>query len=259
MSDITIIDQRTVDFEGDEITAVQAEDGTIYIPIRPLCESLGLNWSGQRQRIQRDAVLSDAFISVVVTHSDIGEASRRPKRSTMLCLPLKYLNGWLFGVNAARVNDDVRPRLIAYQRECYDVLATAFQSPTIPESRAVGRLQNIREMGLAIAKMAEEQIAHERRIAHNEQRLTQAAYVVSDMQKRLTAVEQTIRPGTHITDEQAAEVKELVKAVAMSQGGNFQAVYGELYRRFNVSSYKLIPQRKYQQVIEFLQEWGGGN
>jgi hypothetical protein len=46
----------------------------------------------------------------------------------MLCLPLKYLDGWLFGVNANRVKPELRGRVIQYQRECYDILARAFQA-----------------------------------------------------------------------------------------------------------------------------------
>lgn len=44
----------------------------------------------------------------------------------MQYLPLDYLNGWLFGVNANRVKEGIRDNLIRYQRECYRVLADAF-------------------------------------------------------------------------------------------------------------------------------------
>lgn len=33
----------------------------------------------------------------------------------MLCLPLEYLNGWLFGINATRVKKEIRENLIRYQ------------------------------------------------------------------------------------------------------------------------------------------------
>ena len=42
------------------------------------------------------------------------------------CLPLDYISGFLFGINAERVRDDLRERVIRYQRECYRVLAEAF-------------------------------------------------------------------------------------------------------------------------------------
>ena len=36
------------------------------------------------------------------------------------------LNGWLFGVDANRVKDEIRPKLIRYQEECFDVLHQHF-------------------------------------------------------------------------------------------------------------------------------------
>lgn len=38
--------------------------------------------------------------------------------------------------------------------------------------------------------------------------------------------------------------------------GGFQAIWGEMYRRFEVSSYKLISQEKFADVLRFLKEWG---
>ena len=52
----------------------------------------------------------------------IGSGGKRD----MLCLPLEFLNGWLFGVSASRVNFEIREQLIRYQKECYRVLSTAF-------------------------------------------------------------------------------------------------------------------------------------
>lgn len=255
------IEQREVLFYEDEVTAVlvRTDEGEqVLIPIRPLCDLLGIDWSSQRQRINRDPVLSDVVMSVVVTTADIDPTSRRPRTSEMLCLPLDFLNGWLFGVNASRVKSEIRQRLIRYQRDCYRILAAAFQQTAV--SPTMANLAQIRGLALAIAQMAEEQMEHERRISATETRLQQAAIIVGGIDKRLKEVEGRVSPGQPITNEQAAEIKELVKAVAMAQGGkpeNFQAIWGEMYRRFGVGSYKLIPQSKYADVLAFLNDWRG--
>ena len=44
----------------------------------------------------------------------------------MVCLPLDYLNGWLFKINANRYKGDRRALIIKYQKECYRVLARHF-------------------------------------------------------------------------------------------------------------------------------------
>ncbi len=54
-------EQRTIEFYGDELLALmidQAGKPTVYIPVRPICEHLGVDWSAQYRRINRDPVLA---------------------------------------------------------------------------------------------------------------------------------------------------------------------------------------------------------
>lgn len=84
---LSVIEQKTVAFYGDEIVAVRAKDGDVYVPVRPICDLLDVNFDGQRRRINRDPVLSEEVMSVVVTTTDIDASSRRPRSSEMLALP----------------------------------------------------------------------------------------------------------------------------------------------------------------------------
>ncbi len=255
------IEQKTVTFYEDEITAVVVdEDGKqeVYVPLRPICEYLGLTWSSQFMRINRDPVLSEAATSVLVTRTEV-EQPMGAKSNEMVCLPLKYLNGWLFGVNASRIKEELRERVIRYQKECYEVLAQAFQSPAARPD-ASSTLMQVREMGLAIVRMAEEQMEFDRRLGVQEGRMDQAAVIVGDLRKRVASIEQQFRPSTAVTDEQASQISQAVKAVAVALGkqtkkNEFGAVYGELYRKWSVSSYKLIPARRFDEVMKWLAEW----
>jgi hypothetical protein len=256
------VEQRTVEFYEDKITAALTEEGEerqVYVPIRPICDLLGVDWSAQRQRINRDPVLSDVVSGVVITPTPLDE-NKFANPQEMLCIPLDYLNGWLFGINANRVKEEVRDRLLRYQRECYQVLAEAFLgrpatvdlSPEATES--IAALQQIRDNALAVARLAEEQI----RLT---ERVDRAAVVVGQHGRRITALERKLAPPNAITDEQAAEIAQKVKAVAMQMtehdpGTNhFQGVFSELHRRFGVSSYKNIRQSRYHEVMKFLDEW----
>jgi hypothetical protein len=241
-------EQKFVEFHGDQLIAVLV-DGEPYVPIRPLCDYLELSWSGQRERVLRDDVLSEAAATVRVTRT---EGEREVARE-LLALPLKYLNGWLFGVNARRVKDELRSKLIQYQKECYEVLAQAFQARAA--TSAGSSLANIRDMALAIAEMADQQIVLEGRISTTESRLDQAAIVVGDIRKRLKTVEGRVRPDAYITDEQASEVSLQVRALANLIGGHYQTVFSALYRRFGVGGYKFIRIEQYEAVLAFLEEW----
>jgi hypothetical protein len=253
------IAERTVLFYDDQIRLVIVQQGgqqIAYVPLRPICEFLGVAWSPQLRRINRDPILAEAATSVTVTVTEGGQ------RGQMLCLPLDYLNGWLFGINASRVKDEVRDRLLRYQRECYQALAQAFGGTQAEEatSPTLTALAQVREMGLAIVRMAEEQMAFERRLATTENRLDQAAVVYGDLTKRVRALEQKILPGDPVTEEQASQISQGVKTVALTLGkqtgkNEFGAVYGELYRRFGITSYKLLPASRFAEAMKFLTEW----
>ena len=103
---------------GDTVLTVMV-DGTPHVCIRSIVEALGLDWSSQRQRIVRHPVLKSTVVVTTTVATD-------GKQREMLCLPLGMLNGWLFGISAARVRPDLRARLVDYQRECFNVLAAHF-------------------------------------------------------------------------------------------------------------------------------------
>ena len=254
------IEQKVVEFYGDELTAVLIDTGgqsSVYIPVRPICDHLGIDWSSQRQRINRDAVLAQELIPCVVVTTTQGQPDQRRE---MLCLPLDMINGWLFGINANRVKEELKERLIQYQRECYRVLADAFVNRTMPDDwmqtnpETMAALQQIRENALAVARLAEEQM---RMMA----RLDKAAIVIGQYGKRITALETRLSPRDAVTDEQAADISAKVLAIATemtekdSSQNHYQGIFRELHRRFRVTSYKNVRQSQYQAVLDFLDTW----
>lgn len=106
-----------VAFHGATLQAVVL-DGVPHVSVRSICDALGVDFKAQRHRIKRHPVLSQGGV-ITTTPSPGGD------QQTLL-LPLDKLNGWLFGVSAARVRPELRERLIQYQRECFDVLAAHF-------------------------------------------------------------------------------------------------------------------------------------
>ncbi len=119
------IGEVTIPFYEDRLIVQLGEDGEIYVALRPIVEALGLNWSGQLQRIKRDAVLSKHLqtLSVVVTHTE----GRDVQHGQVACLPKKYLSGFLFGINANRIKDTaIRAKVLQFQEEAHLILDAAF-------------------------------------------------------------------------------------------------------------------------------------
>lgn len=252
-------EQKQVLFYDDEVTAVRVEN-MVYVPIRPICDYLGVDWSAQLQRIRRDPVLSEEMSGVVVTPIPLND-NKFANPQEMICLPLDYLSGWLFGINANRVKAEIRERLLRYQRECYKVLAEAFQDGRLTTDTSFDELLQTNseavqayKTALAVVKLARNQVLLEARLERHEKDLMQYG-------ERLEQIEATLGSNERqVTPEQASQISQAVKAVALALGkktnrNEFGACYGELYRRYGITSYKALPAYKFEDAMNFLTEW----
>ena len=252
------IEQRQIAFYDDQIIVIQVEDGTVYVPIRPICTLLGIRWGSQYERIQRDLILSELSRGVLVTRTPDKGGSQE-----MLCLPLDMMHGWLFSIQASRVKAEVRPKLLQYQRDCYRVLADAFlhNQVTHRPNSAIDELLNSDDplfdnykMLMAMANMAREQITIK-------QDVTLLKSEQFNIDKRLQIVEADFgNTDRYITNSQAMQLSQAVKMIALelgkrSGGNEFQGVWGEIYRRYQISSYFKLPAVRFDEAMNFLRDW----
>ena len=105
---------------GTEIMAVD-RDGEIYVPIKPICQALGIAFQSQHQKLQTDPILSSVVTLSVITAAD-------GKAYETVCLPLKFVYGWLFTINPANVSESARESVTKYKMECYEALYNHFTS-----------------------------------------------------------------------------------------------------------------------------------
>ena len=108
-----------IPFNNGEITAIKQGDKVFIFP-KEICKNLGINWDAQRQRIQRDTVLSEGAVIMTVP-------SKGGDQETTV-LPLEYLNGWLFGIDDKKVKPEIQPMIIAYKKDCYNTLFQYFNT-----------------------------------------------------------------------------------------------------------------------------------
>jgi len=104
--------EKFLEFNGKSIFFVQ-KDGKHWIAVKPICEVLGVTYNMQRERIKRDEILSQL-------HLNLGVVAADGKIRKMVCLPEKYIYGWLFGIQSKS------NRLIEYKKECYELLFNYF-------------------------------------------------------------------------------------------------------------------------------------
>jgi hypothetical protein len=252
------VEQKLVDFYDDQITAVMVKGLTgqqIFVPIRPICDFLGVAWTAQRQRILRDPVLSEELTPVIVTITGTGQEVES------LCLPLDYLSGWLFGINATRVKEEVKDRLIRYQRECFKVLAEAFKEGRLTADPSFSELLEANTPAVQAYRALQQLTVLARNQVLLEAQLGEHAQMIGDLDQRLEQVEDILGDeGRHVTPDQASQLSQAVKTVAMklskASGRNeYGGVYGELYRKFGITSYKQLPAAKFDEAMRWLNEW----
>lgn len=54
-----------IPFYNQELVAVD-KDGQKYVALKPICENIGIDWSGQRQRIMEDSVLKTCMVVIPI-------------------------------------------------------------------------------------------------------------------------------------------------------------------------------------------------
>ena len=107
------ISTQTISFNNQSLITVE-QNGNHYVAMKPICENIGLAWEPQVLRIKRDEVLSQGMIVMIIPTNGGNQ--------NMICLPIEYLNGWLFGIDINRCKPEIRDTLIKYKKECYQAL-----------------------------------------------------------------------------------------------------------------------------------------
>jgi len=238
------------------------------------------------RRIKADEVMAEGLREVRVRTATRG-------LQTMQGLRLDVVPYWLSGIEPRRTKPELRERLVTYKRWVVRRVWEAFAAETGIEQATTTAmtvsatddgemlsLAHIRDMGLAIAAFAEQQIAfaaqqqvQDLRIDILEEghgqldaRLDRAAGVVGGLVRSVKALEQRLAPGNVLTEEQAAEVSDRVKTVAEALTARdvaagvaprdwYGSIYRTLYKRYNVAGYRRIRQEQYADVLSWLDDF----
>lgn len=253
LSDLIPTQQKQVVFYEAEITAVLI-DGDVYASIRHMCQALGLDPQGQTQRIGRNDVLRDGQrVCTVHTHQR-GNQTTNVLRADLVPM-------WLVGVDTRRMEDAKKQKIIDFQKRAAKVLWEAFQRGDLTDhfdidalAAAGDELAETYQIGRAIMTLARNQL----HLRHQQQmNVSQLA----DHERRLEALETAVSaPSRTISEAQAAEISQAVKTVAMilsqkTKSNAYGGVYGELYRRYSITSYKQLPLTQFAHCMGWLNEW----
>jgi hypothetical protein len=251
--DASVFEQKAVDFYGDELVAIQADDGRIYVSVRHLADALGVNAQAQTRRIKRHTVLENGFI---VAKMATIKGDRPANWLRVDLVPL-----FLTGISTRSVSEEIQPKLERFQQEAAAVLWEAFQAGQLTADPTFSELLESESPAAQAYKMARAMMELARNQLLLESRLETQDVRLDDHERRLEEVEVTLGDSArHVTPDQASQISQAVKTVAMklskkSGRNEYGGVYGELYRKFGITSYKQLPAAKFDQAMSWLNEW----
>lgn len=102
-----------------EISAVTDENHNIFVPVKPICDAIGVAYQTQHLKLQDHEILAPTITLRVMVAAD-------GKKREMVCLPLEFVYGWIFTINAKNVSESAHDTVLRYQLECYEALYKHF-------------------------------------------------------------------------------------------------------------------------------------
>ena len=104
---------ETVRVGEDELQAVRGPDGEGYVVVKRMCEVLGIDHKTQREKLQSATWAVGGLIP---------STGPDGKNYECFCLHVKSVPMWLATIDANRVSEHVRQKLVVFQREAADAL-----------------------------------------------------------------------------------------------------------------------------------------
>ena len=109
--------RKFLEFNGKVIYFL-SKDATYWIAIKPICEALNVDYIRQFKNLKEHHFLSQLLSEQTMVATD-------GKLRKMVCLPEKFVYGWLFSINSES------EELKLYQFKCYEVLYDYFHGTLV--------------------------------------------------------------------------------------------------------------------------------
>jgi hypothetical protein len=256
-----IIHSVPFEFYGEVFQAYLANDRYWYIPLHQVCSALGVDPNGQRQRIQRDEAIKDRLINFPLETPY--QSSTRVRE--VACLNLRALPYWLGTIDAARIKEEHRKKVILFKREFAEAAWFVFRADIIPsELRAeMDAYETPQEQEYAALMDDARELRKKLDLLTGkvESELARVGADVRDMVGRLGALEAKLVGRTIINAAQAKLLSDLIASVAISMHERnhkksksqcFAEVHEDFKRNFQIHLYSVLPEEQLEDAINYL-------
>lgn len=105
----------------NNVAIMAGNDPKKLVPIKPICEALGIDYARQFQKLKDDEDLGP-IIGLTPTVAADG------KIREMVCLPMEFIFGWLFTINPKNVKPEAQEAVMSYTNTSPLTLASSIKS-----------------------------------------------------------------------------------------------------------------------------------
>jgi len=247
-------------FYGEVFKAYLTTNRQWFIPVLDVCNALGVDTEGQRQRILRDEAIADRLVNLPI---------ETPYRDTtrvqeVACLNLRSLPYWLGTIDANRIKEEHRKKVILFKREFAEAAWAVFRSDMIPpellsemdthlppeEREYLEAMDQIRQVRKKIDMMS----------GKLDDELAKVGAELQDITGRLGTLEAALVGKKIVNAAQARLVQEMIAVVAESKHAKtkkpksqcFAEVHEEFKSAFQVHIYSILPEEQLEAATTFL-------
>jgi hypothetical protein len=128
----------TADFFGQTMPAFKDETGDVFIPLRKMCDYLGLELSAQRHRILGNTVLAP---SLVLFTTQVPGRYDNLRTERVLCLNIRMVPLWIATLESNRLKEDRKPLIRTIQQQIADTAHLLFIPPADQKSKSPSTLE----------------------------------------------------------------------------------------------------------------------
>ena len=247
-------------FYGEVFNAYLADDRQWYLPLQDVCQTLGLDVSGQRQRILRDEALSDFLVNIPI-ETPYQDTTRTRE---VACLNIRRLPYWLGTIEANRVKEEHRKKVILFKREFAEAAWAVFRSDIIPPDLLAEMDTHLppqeREYLEAMDQMRQVRKKLDLLSGKLDEELERVGAELQDLSGRLGTLEESLIGKKIVNAAQARLLQEMIAAVAEAKHAktkkpksqSFAEVHEEFKSAFQVHIYSILPEEQLEAAITFL-------
>jgi hypothetical protein len=256
-----IIQGFPFEFYGATYVAYLAGDRQFYISLNDMCRGLGVDPRSQRRRIQEDEAIADKLVNLPV-ETPYQDGVRLQE---VACLNLRALPYWLGTIDAKRVSESVRPRVILFKRDFAETAWFVYRAEILP-AEIISEIDSYatpyeRELAELMADFRNLKGKLDTLSGRVDAELSRLGLTLDDLGGRFAAVEARVIAEAAVNAQQARLVQKCLQEVgeAMFQSGKVKPrslaharIQGEFKDHFGVHIYTALSERRLPEAIDFL-------